>query len=231
MKNRDPIPPSSTPNSTGQPRGPDGRRPRGRPAAIDQAQIVEAAIRVAKRVGVGSLTMQAVADEFGMTAMAVYYHIPTKHALLNLIADATFATVELPESDQPWDVQIYQVALRAWAAVREVPGLREFVLSDNTIGVTPAARRLADASLAALIGAGFDRPTATKALVTARVFSSMEAPKRSPVRVPSAPVVTTPVFDSAVDELDRVSPDEVFEFAMNCVLNGFKAMLVEPKST
>lgn len=51
-------------------------RPSNRPA------IMDAALRVAERVGVGALTIEAVAAEAGLTKGGVIYHFPTKAELL-----------------------------------------------------------------------------------------------------------------------------------------------------
>lgn len=51
-------------------------RPSSRPA------IVDAALRVAERAGVGAVTLEAVAAEAGLTKGGVVYHFPTKAELL-----------------------------------------------------------------------------------------------------------------------------------------------------
>lgn len=51
-------------------------RPSNRPA------IVDAALRVAERAGVGAITLDAVAAEAGLTKSGVIYHFPTKAELL-----------------------------------------------------------------------------------------------------------------------------------------------------
>lgn len=51
-------------------------RPSNRPT------IVDAALRVAERTGVGSITLEAVAAEAGLTKGGVIYHFPTKPELL-----------------------------------------------------------------------------------------------------------------------------------------------------
>lgn len=51
-------------------------RPSNRPA------IMNAALRVAERAGVGGITIEAVAAEAGLTKGGVIYHFPTRGALL-----------------------------------------------------------------------------------------------------------------------------------------------------
>lgn len=59
-------------------------RRRGRPARIDQARIVDAAIGL----GVDALTMQALAARLGVTTPALYTHVANRDEVLRLVAEA-----------------------------------------------------------------------------------------------------------------------------------------------
>ncbi|TQM77998.1 TetR family transcriptional regulator [Saccharothrix saharensis] len=78
--------------------------------------IVDAAVEVADRDGMGALSMRAVGERLGRSAMALYTHVPSKAELLDLMCDRVLG--ELP-SDYPVDGG-WRAALRAWAGdVRE----------------------------------------------------------------------------------------------------------------
>lgn len=68
------------------------RRGRGQSAGLDRARIVEAARGLSPK----QLTMQAVADRLGVDRSALHYHVPDRPALLELVAEDTFATYLSP---------------------------------------------------------------------------------------------------------------------------------------
>ena len=55
-----------------------------RRASFDRQTLVEAALRVARRVGLDALSMRMVAEELGVSAMAAYRHVPNRETLINL---------------------------------------------------------------------------------------------------------------------------------------------------
>ncbi|MFB8101987.1 TetR/AcrR family transcriptional regulator [Streptomyces sp. NPDC056007] len=88
------------------PRGGPGPKPR---LSVDA--IVAAAVAVADEEGMAALSMRAVGDRLGRTAMALYTHVPGKSELLDLMYDAVHA--ELP-SVYPESAD-WRVPLTAWA--------------------------------------------------------------------------------------------------------------------
>ncbi|WP_306339629.1 TetR/AcrR family transcriptional regulator C-terminal domain-containing protein [Streptomyces sp. AS13] len=73
--------------------------------------IVAAAVAIADEEGMDALSMRAVGDRLGRTAMALYTHVPGKSELLDLMYDAVHA--ELPRSYQ--ESAGWRAALTAWA--------------------------------------------------------------------------------------------------------------------
>ncbi|MFH9265458.1 TetR/AcrR family transcriptional regulator [Streptomyces sp. NPDC017546] len=87
-------------------RGGPGPKPR---LSVDA--IVAAAVALADEEGMGALSMRAVGDRLGRTAMALYTYVPGKSELLDLMYDAVHA--ELPAGrPEPAD---WRAALTAWA--------------------------------------------------------------------------------------------------------------------
>lgn len=70
----------------------DVRLGRGPRRAFTRDDVVRAAIGLADRDGLAALTMQAVAQEVGFTAMALYRYFPSKEALIDGIVDAAMGT-------------------------------------------------------------------------------------------------------------------------------------------
>lgn len=88
------------------PRSGPGPKPR---LSVDA--IVAAAVALADEEGMGALSMRAVGDRLGRTAMALYTHVPGKGELLDLMYDAVHAELPAayPESEG------WRAALTAWA--------------------------------------------------------------------------------------------------------------------
>ncbi|MFD0202843.1 MULTISPECIES: TetR/AcrR family transcriptional regulator [Saccharothrix] len=82
--------------------------------------IVDAAVEVADRDGMAALSMRAVGERLGRSAMALYTYVPSKAELVDLMYDRVLG--ELP-SEYPVD-DGWRVALRAWAV-----DAREFFLT------------------------------------------------------------------------------------------------------
>ncbi|MER5984927.1 TetR/AcrR family transcriptional regulator C-terminal domain-containing protein [Streptomyces sp. NPDC001787] len=89
-----------------RPHGGPGPKPR---LSVDA--IVSAAVAVADEEGMAALSMRAVGERLGRTAMALYTYVPGKSELLDLMYDAVHA--ELPShypEQAPW-----RTSLTAWA--------------------------------------------------------------------------------------------------------------------
>lgn len=79
--------------------------------ALSVDAIVDAAISLADAEGMSALSMRAVGNRLGRTAMALYTYVPSKSELLDLMHDRALA--ELPTS---YDVSRgWRPALAAWA--------------------------------------------------------------------------------------------------------------------
>lgn len=63
---------------------------------------MRAAVAVADRGGVASVTMRKVAEELGIEAMSLYHHVANKEAILDGLVDLVFAEIDLPSPQQPW---------------------------------------------------------------------------------------------------------------------------------
>lgn len=66
---------------------------------LTREQIVSAAMALVDRDGLGALSMRKLAAELGVGAMSLYYHVPDKSALYDLILDAGLSEVDLSADD------------------------------------------------------------------------------------------------------------------------------------
>ncbi|GGI44090.1 AcrR family transcriptional regulator [Agromyces flavus] len=56
--------------------------------------VLRTAIELADRGGLDAITMRALADELGVEAMSLYYHLSNKDAILDGVVEEVFAEVE-----------------------------------------------------------------------------------------------------------------------------------------
>jgi AcrR family transcriptional regulator len=107
----------------------DGKPARGRRPTLTVDQIVAAAIAVADREGLSSMSMVRVAEELGVGTMSLYTYVPGKAELIDLMVDAVMMQRALPGpgDDRPtgWRAQVELYAERTRDAHRRHPWLRQ----------------------------------------------------------------------------------------------------------
>ncbi|HEU5417646.1 MAG TPA: TetR/AcrR family transcriptional regulator [Streptosporangiaceae bacterium] len=147
----------------GQGRGPGGQRggpPRGRARqrpALSRDEIVDAAIAIADAEGPDAVSMRRIAQVLRAGTMSLYWHIANKEHLVDLMLDALFAEVEVPEPSGNW-----QADLRAYARSTRAVLLRHRWVIDfigGRPGMGPNTLRSIDRSIALLDGLPLDLPT------------------------------------------------------------------------
>lgn len=70
---------------------------RGPKQKVSVDEVVDAAIDLADAEGLGAVTMRALAQRFGLGAMTLYTYIPSRDALLVLMADRAVGRTEVPQ--------------------------------------------------------------------------------------------------------------------------------------
>jgi AcrR family transcriptional regulator len=83
---------------------------KGPKPGLSLERIVEAAIRIAARDGLGAVSMSRVAADLGASTMSLYRYVSAKDELVKLMVDAAFGTPPAIEPDEGW-----RGALRTWA--------------------------------------------------------------------------------------------------------------------
>lgn len=95
---------------------------RGPRAGLTVDAVVEAAIALADKEGLGALSMRRVADELGVGAMSLYTYVPGKGELVDLMFDAVLTETYGPggPASGPWPAELgwrerlTQVAQDTW---------------------------------------------------------------------------------------------------------------------
>lgn len=200
-------------------------------APLSRLRIAQAALAVVDRDGLDALSMRRLGAELGVEGMAVYRHFPNKAAVLAGVVEVLLAELVIPPpSDVPWQT-VFRELSRAYRALllrhpHAIPPLAALPLSE------PAAARAAGAVMAQLRAAGFDAPSALKALatITSYVIGVAQwevgtAPYREARR--DAPFVLPPDADpylvELLPQLAEADCDDTFEFGLDVIVRGLEA--------
>lgn len=127
---------------------------------LSRERVLRAAVALADREGIESLTMRRLADELGSGAMSLYHHVPSKDALRDGMVDLVFGEIELPAGGD-WKAALRRRALSTREALRRHRWAVGLMESSKEPG--PADLRLHDAVLGCLRGAGFSVELAVQA--------------------------------------------------------------------
>lgn len=104
---------------------PRGRGP-GRPRVLSEGEIVDAAIEIARELGIADLSMRAVARKLDVPPMTIYGYVANKDALHALVTDRILSDVHVPAPEEgPWDVRLRVLLCDARRVLVERPQLTE----------------------------------------------------------------------------------------------------------
>jgi AcrR family transcriptional regulator len=69
---------------------------------LDRDSVLRAGLALADESGLGAVTLRRLADQVGVTPMALYRHVAGKGDLLDGMADLLYAELEVPEPEADW---------------------------------------------------------------------------------------------------------------------------------
>ena len=137
-----------------------------RPAArhrppLTRERVLRAAIGLADRGGIESLSMRNLGERLGVEAMSLYNHVRNKEDMLDGMVDVVFSEIDLPPSGADWRTAMRTRAISLHQVLLRHPWANGLMESRSTPG--PANLRHHDAVLASLRKAGFSVETAAHA--------------------------------------------------------------------
>ncbi|MGW1347191.1 TetR/AcrR family transcriptional regulator C-terminal domain-containing protein [Kribbella sp. NPDC002412] len=119
---------------------------------LTREQIVQAAMEILDTEGLAGLSMRKLAARLGSGATSLYWHVPTKDDLVDLLIDETYGEVDVPEPELAgWRSGAMLFAHSLRAMILRHPWLPEVVYTRPSIG--PNATSLGSRGLI-LFGAG-----------------------------------------------------------------------------
>jgi AcrR family transcriptional regulator len=119
---------------------------------LNRSQVIAATWELAAERGLAAVTMRAVADQLGVTPMALYRHVGDKQGLIDGLVERLLEKIPMPDPKLPWRERLPMLATGIRAIARAHPDL--FPLLFHRPAITPAARRPREAVYAALRDAG-----------------------------------------------------------------------------
>ena len=209
---------------------------------LSRSAIVERALTVTDPDGPDAVTIRRSAQEFGVTPMALYWHVANKDELLAAMGDALLADVVPPPATGSWAVQLRGVVEGLIAQLDRHPAAAELVFP--RILVTEPGLRITEFTLALLEDAGFSREQAADLarmglqtammLVTQRPGAESQAAQEERdallaekrAHIESLPADRYPrVRAVAVPLTDCDDEDAYYGFGMDLYIEGAQALL------
>jgi TetR/AcrR family transcriptional regulator, tetracycline repressor protein len=133
-----------------EPDGPEGGR-----ARLSKRAVVDRALKLADADGLDGLTIRKLAQDLGVTPMALYWHFRSKEDLLEGMAEQVWGEIEVHvDPSVPWWAQLQGGLESLLRVLRAHPSAPPLLL--GTEKRSEAALRATEAALAILRGAGFD---------------------------------------------------------------------------
>jgi len=129
------------------------KRAAKRRAALTRERILRAAINLADRDGIESLSMRKLGQKLGVEAMSLYNHCQNKVDVLDGMVDIVFGEIDLPANGVDWQIAMRKRAVSARQALLRHPWAIGLMESRATPG--PATLRHHDWVLGTLRTAGF----------------------------------------------------------------------------
>jgi len=204
---------------------------------------VACAIALADAEGLEAVTIRRLAQEQGVTPMAMYWHFKDKDSLLDGVAESLIDATKLPEpTDEPWDVQLHGILAAFLGAIRPHPAVAGLVL--RRILTSESGLALAEQALGLIRSAGFSAERAAESgsfLLSAVITLVMSQPGRpwhtleneareqmfrqkraaleslSPARYPNV-LAAAPALVTCSNE------DEYYAHNLNLLMHGIKGL-------
>ena len=111
--------------------------------------------------------MRRLSKELGRSHMAMYYWVPDKAALLDLVASAALRDIAVPEDGgRDWEIRLRELIGSIDEQLRAHPGIGEILL-DRMLSTD---RRILNAAMDILVDAGFDDADVLMAYATVHTY-------------------------------------------------------------
>ena len=224
---------------------------RNPPAAprLSKAAVVERALALADELGLEALTIRRLAQELGVTPMALYWHFRSKEELLAGLGDRVWAEIDVdvdPAAD--WPAQLRGLMESLVQMLRAHPSASQLLLAGEKMH-GEAAIMATETALAVLRRGGFSPEQASEIALSAMwtgltlVMSEpgfdpagtpeerTELMRRSRIRLAMLPPDRFPCVVEAAGPLTACDdPDFHYQFGIDLFIAGVVAVSASPRS-
>jgi AcrR family transcriptional regulator len=206
---------------------------------LSRERVLRAAMHLADRDGIESLTMRKLARELGVEAMTLYYYVARKDDILEGIADLVASEIELLSGGADWKAATRQRAISAHDVLVHHPWASLLWVSRVALG--PGRLRYMDAGLRGFREAGFSPE------LTEQAFHAVENHIVGyTLQELSFPIEAAEVAEAEANFLGKLPADEYpdlakhvmqhlegpghvdegdFEFALDLILDGVERIM------
>jgi len=195
----------------------DRPRSRGRPPSLSTHQVVQAALRVTRKVGLDNLSMRALARELGVPPMTIYHYAPSREYLHALVVDDILSQIRVPGPDEgTWEDRLRTLHSDARRVFAVHPGVSAH-LGD---GGSREGARLGDGVLGILGDGGFDAEARVVCFATLFTFMTGQIDLDA-----MAHFVEHGTPTATLDNVTRsagFSREELFDLGYDAVVEGLK---------
>ncbi len=194
-----------------------GKAPTPRPPLTRQ-RVLQAAVALADRDGLGALTMRRLGTELGVEAMSLYKHVSNKEEILDGIVELVVSEIEVPLDGSDWR----EAMRRRAASAREVLSRHSWAIGllEARPLQGPTALRYLDAILGSLRAAGFSIENAVHAfwLLDSFVYGHVIQETSTPISTSEELAEST---ESALEEIPTDEYPHLVEIGEEALRSGY----------
>lgn len=215
---------------------------------LSKERVLRAAIELVDAEGIDALTMRHLANQLGVEAMSLYYHVANKEALLDGIVDSLIVEIEEElggfevVADAGWKEQMRERILTARRVMLRHPWAPGVI--ETRTSMTPMLLRYMDTLLGILIEGGFSYDLGHHAMHTlgARALGfnqelfepdDPQAHEEESMAMLEDLAPQLPYIVSMLSEISHEDPDSAlgfcdyqteFEFGLDLILEGLNSL-------
>ncbi|HEX6448402.1 MAG TPA: TetR family transcriptional regulator [Trebonia sp.] len=208
---------------------------------LSKRAVVDRALALADATGLDALTIRKLAQELGVTPMALYWHFRSKEELLDGLADRVWSEIDVNvDSAAPWPAQLRTMVESLVRVLREHPAAPQLLM--NSEKQSEASLHVTEVALEVLRGAGFDPLNASEVarsglwtgimlvmsepgIKSLSLDERAELQRRKQVTLATLPVAVYPrLVECAAPMTACDNPEFHYEFGVSLFIAGVEAM-------
>src|SRR5215469_2357280 len=217
------------------------KAPEAERTRLSKQAVVDRGLALADADGLDKLTIRRLAQDLGVTPMALYWHFRSKEDLLTGLADQLWGEIDVNvDLSKPWPAQLRGLMESLIAVLRAHPSASQ-LLMDMEKQSEPVLRAT-EVTLEVLRGAGFD-PQHASAIARSALWTGLmlrtsepgtkpgmtdaelqEFLRQSQVRMALLPADRYPRVVESAAELSRCDPEFHYRFGIDLFIAGVEAV-------